>query len=165
MRSEKKYLITEVEGHLKKSDYVYLANYDKMTVENVATLRKRLTVEGAEFHVVKNSSLRVAAKGLALPELEPWLRGQTAVIVGGQNPTGVAKVLRDYFKETQKVAIKGGVFEKNAVDAALIGKLADVPPMKVLRSQFLGLLKMKPQQLVALIKAYADQQEKAGAPA
>jgi len=35
MRSEKKYLITEVEGHLKKSDYVYLANYDKMTVENV----------------------------------------------------------------------------------------------------------------------------------
>ena len=101
MRSEKKYLITEVEGHLKKSDYVYLANYDKMTVENVATLRKKLTAEGAEFHVVKNSSLRVAAQGLALPDLEPWLKGQTAVIVGGQNPTGVAKVLRDYFKETQ----------------------------------------------------------------
>ena len=47
MRSEKKYLITEVEGHLKKSDYVYLANYDKMTVENVATLRKKLSAEGA----------------------------------------------------------------------------------------------------------------------
>jgi len=57
------------------------------------------------------------------------------------------------------------VFEKNAVDAALIGQLADIPPMKVLQSQFLGLLKIKPQQLVALIKAYADKQEKAGAPA
>ena len=165
MRAEKQYLIAEVETHLKKSDYVILANFTKVTVADVADLRGKLAAEKAEFHVVKNSSLRVAAKGLALPDLEPWLRGQTAVIVGGQNPTGVAKILRDYFKETQKVAIKGGVFEKNAVDAALIGKLADVPPMKVLQSQFLGLLKIKPQQLVALIKAYADKQEKAGAPA
>ena len=64
MRSEKKFLIAEVEGHLKKSDYVYLANYEKATVENLAALRKKLAAENAEIHVVKNSSLRVAAKGL-----------------------------------------------------------------------------------------------------
>ena len=29
MRSEKKFLIADVEGHLKKSDYVDLANYEK----------------------------------------------------------------------------------------------------------------------------------------
>jgi large subunit ribosomal protein L10 len=160
MRSEKKYLITEVEGHLKKSDYVYLANYEKVTVENVALLRKKLAAEGAEFHVVKNSSLRVAAKGLAMPELDQWLRGQTAIVVGGKNPTGVAKVLKDFFKETQKVEIKGGVFEAKAVDAKVVGQLADVPPMNVLKSQFLGLLKIKPQQLAALIQAYADKKAK-----
>ena len=165
MRSEKKYLITEVEGHLKKSDYVYLANYEKMTVENVAALRKKLAAEGAEYHVVKNSSLRVAAKSLSLPELDQWLKGQTAVVVGGKNPTGVAKILKEFFKETQKISLKGGVFEQKAVDTETINKLADVPSMPVLRSQFLGLLKIKPQQLAALIKAYADKKEKEGAAA
>lgn len=165
MRSEKKFLITEVEVHLKKSDYVFLANYEKMTVENVAALRKKLTAEGAEFHVVKNSSLRVAAKGLALPELDQWLRGQTAIVVGGKNPTGVAKVLKDFFRDTQKVEVKGGVFEAKAIDAKVVEQLAAVPPANVLKAQLLGLLKMKPQQLAALIKAYADKKEKEGAAA
>lgn len=165
MRKEKQYLITEVEGHLKKSDYVYLANYEKASVEDVSKLRAKLAAEKAEFHVVKNSSLRVAAKALSLPEVDQWLKGQTAIVTGGSNPTGVAKILRDFFKDTQKIAIKGGIFEKNTVDEATIGKLADVPPAAVLRSQFLGLLKIKPQQLAALIKAYADKKEKDGAAA
>jgi large subunit ribosomal protein L10 len=165
MRDEKKYIIAEVEGHLKKSDYVYLANYTKVTVEDVANLRKKLAAEGAEFHVVKNSSFRVAAKALGLPEVDQWLGGQTGIVVGGTNPTGVAKILKSYFKDTQKVPVKGGIFEKKAVDSATIEKLAEVPAMPVLRSQFLGLLKVKPQQLAALIKAYADKKEKDGAAA
>lgn len=165
MREEKKYLIAEVEGHLKKSDYVYLANYEKATVENVATLRNKLAAEGAEFHVVKNSSLRVAAKTLGLPEVDQWLKGQTAIVTGGTNPTGVAKVLKTFFKDAQKIEVKGGIFEKKAVDAAVIGQLADVPPMDVVKSQLLGLMKIKPQQLAALIKAYADKKEKEGAAA
>ena len=165
MRAEKKYIVAEVESHLKKSDYVYLANYEKVTVENVSALRKKLAAEGAEFHVVKNSALRVAAKGLGLPDLDQYLAGQTAIITGGTNPTGVAKVLREFTKETQKAAVKGGVFEARAIALEEVNKLADVPPADVLKSQFLGLLKIKPQQLAALIKAYADKKEKEGAAA
>jgi large subunit ribosomal protein L10 len=165
MRSAKKYIINEVEGHLKKSDYVYLANFEKVTVEDVATLRKKLVAEQAEFHVVKNSSLRVAAKNLSLPEVDTWLTGQTAIIVGGKNPTIVAKILRDFFKDTKKLVVKGGIFEKNVIDAGSIDKLADVPPVEVLKSKLLGMIKIKPQQLAALIKAYADKKEKEGAAA
>ena len=62
MRTEKKYLIEEVARHLKKSDYLLITNYQKVTVADVAALRAKLAPEQAEFHVVKNSSLRVAAK-------------------------------------------------------------------------------------------------------
>ena len=88
MRSEKKYLISEVETHLKKSDYVILANFSKITVADTAELRSRLAPEQAEFHVVKNSSFKVAAKALGLPEVDSALAGQTAIIVGGKNPAG-----------------------------------------------------------------------------
>ena len=70
MRAEKKFIIAEVEAHLKKSDYVILTNFTKITVADVAELRSRLAPEKAEFHVVKNSSFRVAAKALGLPEVE-----------------------------------------------------------------------------------------------
>ena len=99
MRAEKNYLIKEVETHLKKSDYVILTNFSKVTVADAADLRKRLEAEKAEFHVVKNSSLRVAAKTMGLPDFESALTGPTAVIVGGNNSAGVAKILKKYFGE------------------------------------------------------------------
>ena len=103
MRAEKKYLIDEVTTHLKKSEYVIVANYDKMSVEDVAKLRAKLAPEKAEFHVVKNSSFRVAAKAFGLPEVDKSLSGQTAVVVGGKNPAGVAKILKQYIKDKQKL--------------------------------------------------------------
>jgi len=45
MRAEKNYLIKEVETHLKKSDYVILTNFSKVTVADAADLRKRLEAE------------------------------------------------------------------------------------------------------------------------
>jgi hypothetical protein len=35
MRPEKQYLVEEVRHHLDKSDYVYLANYERITVEEM----------------------------------------------------------------------------------------------------------------------------------
>ena len=117
MRVEKKYLIEEVAGHLRKSDYVILANFDKMTVADVSELRHRLTAHKAEFHVVKNSSLRVAAQALNLPSFESVLTGPTAIIVGGKNSPGVAKVLRDFIKEKQKIVVKAGVLSNKLLSA------------------------------------------------
>ena len=127
MRAEKQYLIAEVDTHLKKSDYVILTNFSKVTVADTAELRKRLAAEKAEFHVVKNSSLRVAAKALGLPEFESALLGPTAVIVGGKNSAGVAKVLKKFFEEKQKLEVKVGVMDKKLMSAADLAKLADLP--------------------------------------
>jgi large subunit ribosomal protein L10 len=153
MRAEKKYLIAEVDSHLKKSDYVILANFAKVTVADTAELRKRLAVEKAEFHVVKNSSLRVAAKALGLPEFESALSGPTAVIVGGRNSAGVAKILKKFFEEKQKLEIKIGVMDKKLVSASDLSKIADLPSFEALRAQFLGLLKSNAGAFVRLLDA------------
>ena len=51
MRPEKQYLVEEVNEHLNKSDYVYLANYERITVEEIAELRASLAEHNAEWHV------------------------------------------------------------------------------------------------------------------
>jgi large subunit ribosomal protein L10 len=161
MRAEKKYLISEVEGHLKKSDYVILTNFTKVTVSDTAELRKRLEVEKAEFHVVKNSSFRVAAKAFGLPEVDSVLSGPTAIIVGGKNPAGVAKVLKKFFDEKQKLEVKVGVLDKKVYSAKELSIIADLPPFSALRSQFLGLLTSNAAAFVRVLDAKVKKEQPA----
>jgi large subunit ribosomal protein L10 len=153
MRAEKKYLIDEVEIHLKKSDYVILANYNGMTVADAAELRTRLAVEKAEYHVVKNSSLRVAAKSLGLPDIEGALIGPTAIVVGGRNSAGVAKVLKQFFKDKQKIVVKAGVLSKKLISQKDVERLAEMPSLDTLRAQLLGLLNQPASMFVRVINA------------
>lgn len=161
MRAEKQYLISEVDTHLKKSDYVILANFSKVTVADVAELRTRLAAEKAEFHVVKNSSLRVAAKALGLPEVDSALSGPTAIVVGGKNPAGVAKILKTFITEKQKLEVKVGVLDKKVVSAADLAKIADLPSFDALRAQFLGLLTSNAAAFVRVLDAKVKKEQPA----
>ena len=67
MRPEKQYLVEEVNNHLNKSDYVYLTNYERITVDEIAELREQLSQQDAEFHVIKNSIFGVAAEPNSCP--------------------------------------------------------------------------------------------------
>jgi large subunit ribosomal protein L10 len=161
MRAEKKFIIAEVESHLKKSDYVILTNFTKITVADVAELRSRLAPEKAEFHVVKNSSFRVAAKAIGLPEVDSALAGQTAVVVGGKNPAGVAKIIKKYVEEKQKLEVKVGILDKKVFSAAELSKLADLPPFDTLRAQFLGLLTQNAAAFVRVLDAKVKKEQPA----
>jgi large subunit ribosomal protein L10 len=161
MRAEKKFLIDEVQTHLKKSDYVILTNFTKITVADVAELRSRLAPEKAEFHVVKNSSFRVAAKALGLPEVDAALSGQTAVVVGGKNPAGVAKVIKKFVEEKQKLEVKVGILDKKLMTAAELSKLADLPSFETLRAQFLGLLTQNAAAFVRVLDAKVKKEQPA----
>jgi large subunit ribosomal protein L10 len=162
MRAEKKFLIDEVTTHLKKSDYVILTNFTKLTVADTAELRKRLAPEKAEFHVVKNSSFRVAAKAFGLPDVDDKaLVGQTAVVVGGTNPAGVAKVLKKFVEEKQKLEVKVGVLDKKLMSSDQLAKLADLPSFDALRSMFLGMLTMQGAAFVRVLDAKVKKEQPA----
>jgi len=161
MRAEKQYLVAEVETHLKKSDYVILTNFTGITVSDVAELRTSLAAEKAEFHVVKNSSLRVAAKGLGLPDIDESLKGPTAIVVGGENSAGVAKVLKKFFESKQKLEIKLGVMEQKLVSAAELSAIADLPSFDALRAQFLSLLQANASAFVRVLDAKVKKENEA----
>ena len=170
MRPEKKYLVEEIGQHLAKSDYVFLANYERATVDDIAELRASLVEHDAEFHVVKNSIFNVAAKERSMPDMAEHLTGQTAIIVGGANPSGVAKVLEKFFKDKEKVEIKGGVLGEKTLDRGQIEALAKLPGLDALRQQLLGLLNQPgtslvrvlngvPQALLNVLQAKVDKEK------
>jgi large subunit ribosomal protein L10 len=153
MRPEKKYLVEEVNTHLEKSEYVYLTNYERITVDEIADLRAKLEPFGAEFHVVKNSIFSVAAAAKDLPDLSEHLKGQTAIVVGGADPSGVAKAVSEFFKKKEKVDLKGGILNERELSRDEIIALSKLPGIESLRAQLLGLLSQPATGFVRVINA------------
>lgn len=153
MRPEKAYLVKEATDYLSRSEYVFLADYQGINAEETSELRKKLAERGAEFHVVKNSSLRLAAKEQNLPDISEHLTGHTAIVVGGEDASAVAKALGLYFKDTKKVPVKGGTLGDRVLDAGEVKMLAKLPGLESLRSQLLSLFTTAPSQLVGVLSA------------
>lgn len=150
----KKYIAQEIASKLGDSDYFFLANYEKITVLDVQDLRERLSVHGARFHVVKNRlfSLVLNDKGMSVGRL----KGPTALVCGGANPPGVAKVLKTFIKEKNRLSIKSGFLSNSVISREDVNNLADLPSLDVLRSQFLALLNTPATQFVRICKAVPE---------
>ncbi|MDR2738039.1 MAG: 50S ribosomal protein L10 [Puniceicoccales bacterium] len=155
MRNEKKLLVKEIEKHLDKSNYVFFTDFRGVTVAEVSSLRKNLRSEDGEFHVVKKTLLRKAAEIRSLPMPENEFDGQIAIVVGGKNPAGVAKVLRDFHRASkeEKLAVRGGVLDGKLLAVGDVNTLSELPGMDVLRAQFLSLLCAPSTKLVRMLNA------------
>ena len=155
MRPEKTYLIDEAKNHLGKSEYFFLTDYHGIDAQETSELRSKLAERGAEFHVVKNSSIRLAANPDVVEELDSHLKGHTAIVIGGDDASGVAKVLRDYFISKEKVSVKAGALGDRTLTADEVKQLASLPGLEQLRAQLLSLLNTPATSLVTVLSAPA----------
>lgn len=165
MRAEKQFLVDEVAGHLAKSSYLLVANFTGVTVKDATDIRNQLRPLGAEYHVVKNSILSIAAKQAKLPDLDGHLSGHTALVTGGDNPSGVAKVLVKFFKDFSKLEVKAGVLDARLLSAKDIEALSKLPSLEVIRAQLLALLSTPATSVVRILVAKSEAAEKAASPA
>ncbi len=153
MRPEKKYLVDELDAYLSRSDYVFLTDFQSLNVIDTADLRGRLAKEQAEFHVVKNRIFKVTAEQREMPDLSEHLKGQTGIVIGGENPTEVAKILFKYFKDKEKNDVKAGVLDNAALSRDDVEALAKLPSKDELRAKLAGMLTMPATNLVRTLNA------------
>ncbi|MDR2603311.1 MAG: 50S ribosomal protein L10 [Puniceicoccales bacterium] len=158
MRNEKKLLVGEIGKHLDKSNYVFFTDFRGVTVSDVSNLRKKLRPEQGEFHVVKKSLLKKATEERLLPMPEGGFEGQIALVVGGENPAGIAKLLKEFHKNSkeEKLAMRGGLLGGKLLSLQDISTLAELPGMEILRAQFLALLNTPATKLLRTINAVPE---------
>jgi large subunit ribosomal protein L10 len=157
MRPEKNQIIDEIKSRVDRAPYVLLTDYTGMPVPQFNELRNRLSGANAEFRVVKNNLLRRALQGSNLPDLESFLHGQSAVVLGDTDVSAAAKVLKAFTKEFQKPLLKIGILDKAVVNVDQIMALADLPSKSVLQAKLLGLLLAPASTVVRLINTPATQ--------
>ncbi len=139
-RQQKERQVADLTERLRNSETLIVADYRGLTMPQIDALRSRLLEQGVRFTVVKNTLTRRAAQEAGADTLLTLLEGPTAIafLESGGDPAAVAKALQDAARETQVLAVRGGVLEGRAITSEDVAELAKLPPVDILRSQVLG---------------------------
>ncbi len=121
-----------------------------MSVPQFSELRGRLSEGGAECHVAKNSYMKRALEEAGMPDLNETLAGQTAFITGEADVCGAAKTVKNFAKEFDRPAVKGGLLDGEVLDEAQVKALADLPPREVLLATLLSVIN-QPGSMIARV--------------
>lgn len=157
MRPEKEALVQEYLSRLAASPFVITVNYQGLNVTEFTELRRRLTATESEVHVVKNTLFRRALKEAGLPDFGGQLRGQVACVTGRKDISAAARVVKEFQKEFKKLEFVVGCLDGELCDADMLQRLADLPPLDVLRGMLLGTVQAPAGKLVRTIQAPVSQ--------
>jgi large subunit ribosomal protein L10 len=157
MRVEKLNLTKEYVARLNGSPFFIVVSFQGLNVGQLTELRKRLFKVGSEFHVVKNSVFRIAAKEAGIADLGGTLTGMVAVVTGQKDVSAAAKTLKNYAAEFDKLKISFGFMGNQRLEKDSIIALADLPSIEVLRSKLLGVLNAPATKLAVLLNTPGSQ--------
>jgi large subunit ribosomal protein L10 len=150
-KQKKNEVLDQYKDWLKNSQAVILVEYTGATMKNMEGIREKVRESGGEFHVVKNTLVKLAleASGYAIPE--DLLENSSAASFAFTDPAGTAKALSEAAKGLEAIKVKGGYMGSEVLSAAQVKALADLPPLPVVRGQLLGVLQAPAGKLVRTI--------------
>jgi large subunit ribosomal protein L10 len=155
LKTDKERIVSELAAEIGSAETLIVADYRGLTNKQLEALRDRLLEHGARFRIVKNTLTRRAAEQAGAQALLVMLEGPTAIafIESGGDPAAVAKALAATAKETNVLALRGGILEGAALTGEQIAELAALPPVEQLRGQLVGAIVAPLTQLLALVSA------------
>ncbi|MCM8783534.1 MAG: 50S ribosomal protein L10 [Candidatus Omnitrophica bacterium] len=131
-------LVEELEMKFDKSTYFFVAELSRLKVSDLEELRKNLKKRSADFMVVKNSLARLAFRKKQMDYFVELINGQTGVVLGGDDPIIISKVLVDYSKSFPEFKIKGGFIQDRVVSLGKIKEISQLPSRSVLMGKICG---------------------------
>jgi large subunit ribosomal protein L10 len=168
-KTQKEELVEQYKKWVAESDGLILAHYHRLSVKDIGDLRKEIRESGGEFHVIKNTLAKRAFEESGREWKEDVFTGPTALGISYQNPSGLAKAIKEFAKEHGTIEIKSGYLAERLVTVEEINALADLPSMDEMRAKLLStitapasklarLLAEPGRQLASVLKSYSEQE-------
>jgi large subunit ribosomal protein L10 len=173
-KERKNELIDQYGEWVKKSQVQVVMSYAGLSMKDIDSLRGKLREVGGEFHVVKNTLVKLAFQQAGMPLPEKYFEESTAIAFAFEDVPAFAKTLSEFLKPLEFIKVKGGYLDKKPISSAGVKALADMPPLPVMQAQLLGVLLAPASRLVrtlaeparglaAVIKAHAGPEAAAQA--
>jgi large subunit ribosomal protein L10 len=148
-------IVSEIKEMIEESTAVYLADYSGITVEDINGIRNQFRKEGVKYKVFKNTLFKRALdESGKYDKLADHLVGMTSYVFASENsPVAPAKIIKKYFDENQKLALKACYIENQYYDGSKLNELASLPSKKELIASILGSLNSPASGIVGALNA------------
>lgn len=150
---QKQEYVDQLAEKLKNSVAGVVVSYKGINVADDTKLRRELREAGVDYSVVKNTMLLLAVKKAGLEDLNPVLKGSTALAVSSGDYIAAAKILSKFADTKKDFELKAGFVEGKVVDANGVKELAKMPAKEVLLAKALGGLNAPISGLVFVLNA------------
>jgi ribosomal protein L10 len=143
MKKENKHkFVEEYKNKISSASIVILTSFKGIDAISFNKLRKNLYSHNVEYKVVKNRIFKRIIEDMKYDSnIFNYLRGETGIVIGYDEPTVTAKLITEFMKENEKLKIKCGLIQNKVVSSEYIDALAKLPPRNVLYSQLVYTMK------------------------
>lgn len=155
-RQEKAEEIDRLKGLLDGAQFVVLAEYSGLEVNEMVELRQELRKVKGRVRIVKNTLAKIATKDGGFAALEPHFKGPLAMTFTADEAPATAQALVNFKKAHPKFNITAACLTGSAaLDASGVETLSKLPGKDQLRGMLLGALAGVPRNFVSLMAAPA----------
>ncbi|GAC1641047.1 MAG: 50S ribosomal protein L10 [Chloroflexota bacterium] len=138
---------------LRDSKGAVLLNYRGLNVADISKLRNDLRDQQVDFHVAKNTLLRIAAERAHVDVAAELLSGPTAIAFGLDDEVAPARALAEFARRNRVVSLKGGIIGGQSMNAEQIGRVAELPSRETLLAQLAGALQAPLAKTLGVLQA------------
>jgi len=160
-KQKKEEILDKVRGITKKSPTIVFAQFNKFTVAQVNEMRKGLHAKEVGYTVAKKTLIKRALDEIKPEGVAPELAGEIAIAYSyGDDVLTPARELSVFVKKfSEQLSFAGGVFGGRYVGAVEMAVIANIPPIEILRAQFVQVINSPIQKLVIALGQIAEKKE------
>jgi ribosomal protein L10 len=163
-------IVDQYEKDLEGSSGFILTEFKGTRVADIERFRREVFREGGQCRVVKNRLLKIALQRHSIEGIEANCSGSTVVVLLGEYPIAIAKVVKSYEEEIEFIKIKVGYLDGQVLDSARVVEFASISSREALlakvlmcmnapASGFVNVLGGVLRNAVGVIKAIKDKKE------
>jgi len=153
-KNEKAEIISQIKEMIENSSAVYLTDYTGINVADINAIRNNFRKEDVQYKVMKNTLFKRAMDETGkYSKLADHLVGMTGFAFASSNPVAPAKIIKKYFDDKQKLALKACYIEDQFYSGDQLNLLANLPTKKEIVAGILGSLNAPVSGVVGAINA------------
>lgn len=117
---------------VSKFPTIFVVSYSGLTSNDLNRLRSNLRQAKAKMFIAKNSLARKVFEKTHSPDIAKFIIGPTGFIFLKDDPAVLAKLVKDFSKEKDKLVVLGGLLNRNILEPKDIVILSTLPAKEVL---------------------------------
>ena len=158
-KEQKAQALKKAQDIFQDSKSAVFVKFNGLGANETNAMRADMTGESVGYSVLKKTLVSRALDDVDIEGERPTFEGELAVAYGDDLIAPARLVREGEKKYKENLSILGGIFDGKYMDKAAMTEIADIPPVPVLKGQFVSMINSPIQSFVSVLNQVAEKKE------